>query len=1219
MSNRKIEDSIFQAIDIIASKRIADAGYDKTIEALVIQCVDATIGKYKVAYQDGYWYAFSTSPSVKYKKGTYVYILIPNGDMSKEKTILGSTKKLGTDFITLKTIDNSYSTVGSNIVQTKQNYNLYSYYPETKVIYDAIGDEKLNLVNINQTAAATYLKESQSLIISMSIQTELPIEQKYNGNYGLNVFIDFISNASSQEIITRCYTFDINLFEGNPYNFTSLTKQKYAFLIDAANFYQINKIELFVKDFPAKKNNKINEDIFISDINLIGAKLLTTEEKENGFINLTAKRGYIFTADDLDTDTRTIQAELRLNEGGAGSQNIPYYWFIEDSIITAASPEFNIYGGQGWRCLNQYNVVREDPRVLDFVPAAASFNYSKNRLNTQTTRFKCVAVYGGNVFSKEFTLINNDFNYEITIGSDSGTTFSQDLGSPILTCSVFSNGALVDNIEDFNFVWSVTDNNGRHTLIVEGSDLVTEIDGNQLKYVHINQIINFSIFKCSVYSSSNVLIGTAAITLTNALANEDNYTLIINNGNQVFNYNEKGIAPNSLSLKNPCEIPELTFTILDSYGNSINLNKINLEDIEWQIPNTNTMIVLDSENINENDVIYQKSYNLVYNIEQRYDINKINNDISLKVKYGETTLRAKTNFTFIKTGEPGSNGTDIQVKIVPNGNIQVDYPIVYIYGSDIIPNWQPESSWFTVELWHSGIKIFNNNITGMSDEGKEVRVTWQSLKNKPSQFIMDNTSGVTGFNSTYVDSYVNIIQAIVTYNNAIYYATLPVTSINILNNNYWVSIEKNTGFNFVIYNIDGTHPSYRTIPFSFNVLKNNEEISLDESISYNNTFIGQISQNRLINNLTKNQKAIKPFDKIDGSVLNTAYFVEILDENQLVATINIPIHLYLNRYNNADLNIWDGNSINLNQNGGMILAPQMGAGKKNEDNTFSGVLFGREKVGIREKIGLLGYSHGLRSIFLDAETGKIELGTSSSGQVIIDPTAAAELRSGDYNYAPGDVQSGRGMAINLSSNNNGPWIKYGSGNFEVDEYGHLKAIDGQFSGEIIAESGSIGSWRINTRGIKRQDNDNVYFYPDKLKLGTFEATSAGALSGGQSSSSWSISETGQAIFNNIIINGGTIRSGVTTQIQTIGENGSISSSAKIDGRTALSTYINNSATDIVNTAIDNLQLNNTYALKNHTHSAYLTKTNDGETFSPLEIEINGVTYVIYAYVKSLGV
>lgn len=1212
MSNRKIEDSIFQAIDIIASKRIADAGYDKTIEALVIQCVDATIGKYKVAYQDGYWYAFSTSPSVKYKKGTYVYILIPNGDMSKEKTILGSTKKLGTDFITLKTIDNSYSIVGSNFIQTRQNYNLYSYYPETKVIYDATGDENLNLVNINQTAAATYLKESQSLIISMSIQTELPIEQKYNGNYGLNVFIDFISNASSQEIITRCYTFDINLFEGNPYNFTSLTKQKYAFLIDAANFYQINKIELFVKDFPAKKNNKINEDIFISDINLTGAKLLTTEEKENGFINLTAARGYIFTADDLDTDVRTIQAELRLNEGGASSQNIPYYWFIEDSMITAASPEFNIYGGQGWRCLNQYNIVREDPRVLDFVPAAASFSYSKNRLNTQTTRFKCVAVYGGNIFSKEFTLINNDFNYKITIESDSGTTFSQDLGNPILTCSVFSNGTLVDNIEDFNFVWSVIDNNGRHTLIVEGSDLVTEINGNQLKYVHINQIINFSTFKCSVYSSSNVLIGTAAITLTNALANEDNYTLIINNGNQVFNYNEKGIAPNSLSLKNPCEIPELTFTILDSYGNSINLNKINLEDIEWQIPNTNTMIVLDSENINENDVIYQKSYNLIYDIEQRYDINKINNDISLRVRYGDATLRAKTNFTFIKTGEPGSNGTDIQVKIIPNGK-KVDYPIVYIKrDGSIVPNWEPNEFWFNVELWHSGIKIFEDNKTEASDQGKMVRVEWKILQDSQSQFIIDPVYGVIGFDPNQKGSLVNIIEAIITYDNFTYYTTLPVTSIKMQNDNYLVSIQKNTGFNFAIYNIDGTHPNYKTIPFCFKVIKKNEDISLNESISYIDTFIGEITQNRLIQNLEKNQKAIKPFDKIDGSVLNTAYLVDIMDGQERIAIVYIPIHLYLNRYNNANLNEWDGNSINLGQNNGIILTPQIGAGKKNEDNTFSGILFGREKTSTRERVGLLGYSHGLRSVFLDAETGRVELGTPSSGQVIIDPTTAATLKSGDYNYAPGDIDKGKGMLINLSSQAGGPSILFGSGNFEVDRYGYLKAVDGEFSGKITAENGSIGSWDINYKGIKRKNSDDVYFYPDKLKLGTFEASKTGALAGGSGRSTWSISETGRAIFNDVVINSGIIRANVTTQIQGIYENGYISSQAKIDGRTTVSAYID----EIAKAAIEELDLENSYASKNHTHdSLYLSKNNENNIFVPTEIVIDGTSYIVYAYLK----
>jgi len=60
----------------------------------------------------------------------------------------------------------------------------------------------------------------------------------------------------------------------------------------------------------------------------------------------------------------------------------------------------------------------------------------------------------------------------------------------------------------------------------------------------------------------------------------------------------------------------------------------------------------------------------------------------------------------------------------------------------------------------------------------------------------------------------------------------------------------------------------------------------------------------------------------------------------------MPIYMYLNRYGHAALNEWDGNSIDLKLDsdgkptGSTILAPQVGAGKKNNDNTFTGVLMG---------------------------------------------------------------------------------------------------------------------------------------------------------------------------------------------------------------------------------------------------------------------------------------
>ena len=109
-------------------------------------------------------------------------------------------------------------------------------------------------------------------------------------------------------------------------------------------------------------------------------------------------------------------------------------------------------------------------------------------------------------------------------------------------------------------------------------------------------------------------------------------------------------------------------------------------------------------------------------------------------------------------------------------------------------------------------------------------------------------------------------------------------------------------------------------------------------------------------------------------------FVKDDDENKVLEhKIIVPFHMSLNTYGLASLNAWDGNSVEINEEGGYVLAPQIGAGVKHvEDNTFTGILMGTEKtyddpIG-EEEIGLLGYSHGKRSIFLDATTGNAIFG-----------------------------------------------------------------------------------------------------------------------------------------------------------------------------------------------------------------------------------------------------
>jgi len=123
-------------------------------------------------------------------------------------------------------------------------------------------------------------------------------------------------------------------------------------------------------------------------------------------------------------------------------------------------------------------------------------------------------------------------------------------------------------------------------------------------------------------------------------------------------------------------------------------------------------------------------------------------------------------------------------------------------------------------------------------------------------------------------------------------------------------------------------------------------------------------------------------DKFDGEDLSSSVVCHISS----IGTIYIPVYMILNRYGHQALNDWDGNSIELNDEGNYILAPQIGAGKKETDNSYTGIFMGTisglEKKEQEDnaqnkgydinpyKIGLAGYNHGARTIFLDSESGK---------------------------------------------------------------------------------------------------------------------------------------------------------------------------------------------------------------------------------------------------------
>ena len=135
----------------------------------------------------------------------------------------------------------------------------------------------------------------------------------------------------------------------------------------------------------------------------------------------------------------------------------------------------------------------------------------------------------------------------------------------------------------------------------------------------------------------------------------------------------------------------------------------------------------------------------------------------------------------------------------------------------------------------------------------------------------------------------------------------------------------------------------------------------------------------------------------------------------------------------------------------------MGAGRKDENNAFTGILMGTVSTSTKEDIGLLGYSNGERTLFLNSENGAAIFGKTNSGQIIVDPKIGqALLYNHNYwenygndglpsSYTTGNEKSS-GMLIDLSE----PAIKWGNGNFSVDKNGYIKAIKGESAGWTLS-------------------------------------------------------------------------------------------------------------------------------------------------------------------------
>lgn len=1017
------ENNILEAVEIITNQKIDEADFNKTVQATIIKMIDAATAQYLVKYQDSRFNAVSINKTKQYQDGQNVYVLIPGNDTKQDKMIIGAVEK-NADFVTTIVDSEKYELVGTNCVNSMDNtFELCSYTPDgdMTILYDR--ENRINLINLNTRDVQEYIQQSSILCGGADFKTQLPAEQQIKGNYGI------VFELAFEDGLMKNYMVDVNQMTGNPYKLIQSTTQRKYFEI-GEGFQYINKIYIFEKDFPYENDEKEN-DIFIKNIFIGGAIGLTSDELLSTRVVLETPDGNYFSQTE-DVNEKRIVAKVKISGKVQNDiSNIKFYWFKENSSVDLTNSKYNHAGGAGWEYLTE---------------GIDTYIVHKTDIVSEEQVYKCVADIGGILYSQVIVFKNYDTEINVSIQSSNGTVFYYDMGEITLTCNIEGG----DPSNEYTYHWTYGDNN-------EGTAF---LDNNtNIQNVYIKDISLSRKYICSVYLG-DIYIGTASVTLYNQTNTQDiQFQLKVLNSNVLYQYDIDGNKPN-------IEIKPLKCMLCDEDGNEIDEDIFSKCEIIWTYPQENTML---------KDIVAD-SNNLRYTIEEKYDIQKNNNKIGVQIKLDIQYIYKEFSINFIKEGETGTNGTGYIGKIVFNANDDLQYPILVESSNEIFWNGVPRlrRKWLSLELWKNGKKIFTGESSGTTDENKEIQLKWMVLKNKYTENESDYSRILIDENEDfYLSGYVpdnmpsaQIIQCEVEYEGIKLYCSKPLLKGESWSGNK-IILKEGTGFTSVEYNSQGRQPKCQNDIFEIQVLNAAGLDITQRNLTFNWSTFGKIWRNNnwvdlsivdIIEDETDNllnwQKRIIPKSEWTGECVNAGVKLEVYQNLTYIGSLIIPIYGYLNRSLNKDISDWNGSSVQLKRDkGGYIFSPQIGTGKKESDQSFTGMLMGRVNENGNEKIGLLGYDHGTQSLFLDAESGSAIFGKNAGGQIAIDSgNEKSLLYSHDYwkyynskgfpiNYTNAN-ESHEGMLIDLGK----PEIVFGNGKCKIDKNGFL-----EYEGGLTAE------------------------------------------------------------------------------------------------------------------------------------------------------------------------
>lgn len=1058
--------------------------YDRTVEMIVSKIEDIDSGKYRVSTEGNSNIPAICIESLKGKLaiGDRVLVKVPNGDFS---SISDTTTNLiecklkssseGQDL--LEEIRNQYYDSGAKtsdiylhstgeyalIAADSEENRLYKWDDTVQNYVEVSRDSRVFFTAGENVKAdkifSMYAKQYKYIRFSAKFKTGFK-NTHTKGVYGIRaIFKD--ENGELKE-----YLLDFDAFVGTPYDYSFFNTQEAIFDLSADSIRGLVSLEFFEKEFDADSDPNIIPNIFVKDVNIafVDKPDITPDSY---YLYIQTPNGTIF--DEGRVEEITLQGKLIYNASilldpndSSTLDKCRCYWYEEDPSITVESADYDKLAGYGWKIINLDENVSEITIAIDQVP-------------TQR-KYKLIVIYNDSITSMaEVTIARYSSLYDLSLEA-----INQE---DELRLTIFNNG----EESDLTGYWYVELPGGSYSQIGE----------DRQHYISLHEYMKYgyATFYCKIYDQNDNELGIFSYFFdpTNFSGEDDNNIFVSFVGTDVYHYDANG----QITIDESGRERWLRVDINTGDGSVIPPNAI-----QWYYEDETTPIGLETIKTSDSSTMFQSfridsNHNILYyTIKRTYRENAVKNTIRLEVTFGEKIYTFNKVITFLKDGDQGTNGTGYAFRITPflikNGSYDKDA----IGTSAIkIQNNQQDPIYLYPKVYHENTQL-NSGYT----------CEWSCSPN-----LSYSSAGILGIsNSIFVEingSLPNLTTLTQDSPNLEYWVKAIITiaasgdkltayyPIDVITTNLDMEkLDTSTLLDYVKYTAAGFNPEYlnneldlsydgTSLPlYSWNTLETNKINILTTKLLATSSPDEEGVIHRIIPTKEYNYYQVNkddPSQVITGSHTGLI-LLKLLNNTYLLHNV----FMYLDAYGNEAINGWDGTSIDIDENGQYIFAPMIGAGKKNNENKFTGVVMGTHKGGhsdIDNKVGLYGYQDGEVSFAL-TEEGKAFFGKANSGgRINLDGNSGIIYGgnvnvNGDYvtpdktgmyirlaDKSPSDFSSTKAIGIGQNKHwdkEQKQWVWDPGEAFYVTYDGLMYANGATVSGDVHANSFYLGDYQV---------------------------------------------------------------------------------------------------------------------------------------------------------------